>query len=507
MVAGSLASSQAACSRNPATGRLQFALISEDEEVALGRKADAQLRDTLELYQEQPAVGAMVERVGTTLAERSERPELPWTFRVVDDPAVNAFALPGGFVYVTRGLLGHLNSEDELAAVLGHEIAHVTARHGAVKMRKQETARRSVGVFRIIDPNLRHIGGIAASTAGLALLAHSRDDENEADDLSIRYLQRSGYDAVAIPEVFRLLSRFEQDAGGRIPTWLSTHPQPEQRLARVYASLPQARERRPAPELEYLKTIDGIVYGIDPRNGYVLGSRFVHPNGGFRIDAPSDWTPEQDDGRLVATSPDERALFVFTTTDYQSPRAGIDAFFADGSMARGELWEGEVGGFPMATTAFTAATSGDPLSGLIGFVDYQGSVFGLVAIAMARDWSRHSEAVAASFASFARLTEPALRDVEPMRVEALQLEQAVTLEELDRAFPSTVSLDALARLNHVERGDVLPKGALVKRVVGFNAARASEDPTQRDPTAESENAVQRETTAEPPASGGELSAD
>ena len=165
LAAGTLCVS--ACSLNPATGQVQAFLISEQDEVELGRKNDAELMASMRAYADAPALTQTVERVGAAVAEASERPQLPWTFRVLDDPAVNAFALPGGFVYITRGLLAHLNSESELAAVLGHEAGHVTARHGAVQLRKRNVARRSVGVFRVVDPGLQHIGGIAAGVAGL----------------------------------------------------------------------------------------------------------------------------------------------------------------------------------------------------------------------------------------------------------------------------------------------------------------------------------------------------
>src|SRR5688572_19306388 len=146
--------------------------MSEDEEIALGKEAHGEIMKSVPLYEEQPAVAQLVKTVGEKVTANSERPGLPWTFTVLDDPSVNAFALPGGFLYITRGLLGHLNSEDELAAVLGHEAGHVTARHSAVQMRKTKSAQRAVGFFRIFDPNLRHIGGLAASTAGLALLKY-----------------------------------------------------------------------------------------------------------------------------------------------------------------------------------------------------------------------------------------------------------------------------------------------------------------------------------------------
>ena len=127
----------AACAVNPATGRRQFMLIGESREIEMGREADGQITESLGLYSSQELQDA-VTSLGNDLASRSERPQLPWSFRVLDDPMVNAFALPGGYLFVTRGILAALNSEAELAGVLGHEIGHVTARHSVSQMSNQQ---------------------------------------------------------------------------------------------------------------------------------------------------------------------------------------------------------------------------------------------------------------------------------------------------------------------------------------------------------------------------------
>ncbi|PYQ59288.1 MAG: peptidase M48, partial [Acidobacteria bacterium] len=146
------------CSTNPATGKPQLALISEQQEIQLGRDYDQQIQRLLGVYPD-PRLQEYVDRIGQKLAAGSERPDLAWTFRVVDDPVVNAFALPGGHVYVTRGLMTHLTSEAQLAAVLGHEIGHVTARHSVTQMSKQRLAQIGVLAGALISPTL---AGVAA---------------------------------------------------------------------------------------------------------------------------------------------------------------------------------------------------------------------------------------------------------------------------------------------------------------------------------------------------------
>src|SRR5690606_28826278 len=150
---------------------------------------------------------------------------------------------------------------------------------------------------------------------------------------------------------------------------------------------------------------------------------------------------------------------------------GFDAFFADGSIARGEVWRGEIGGFRVVTAPFAIASSDGPLSGLIGFLDHDGKVLAMVALGRGEAWQAHADAVAEAFTSFRRLTEPALRDVSPMRVEVVPLSAETTLKAFDAEQSSVVTIEELAVLNHVEPDRTLPAGRLVKRVVGFNPAR------------------------------------
>ena len=176
------------CATNPATGKRQLSLIGEQDEIAMGREADKDIVALDGPSTTTPELQAYVQELGAALAAESERPNLPWTFRVLDDPIVNAFALPGGYIYVTRGILSHLNSEAELVGVLGHEIGHVTARHSVSRLSKAQLFSIGLGGrgWRV-SPELREFGGIAQSGLGLLFLKYSRDDERQADDLGLRY--------------------------------------------------------------------------------------------------------------------------------------------------------------------------------------------------------------------------------------------------------------------------------------------------------------------------------
>src|SRR5213595_4027039 len=178
-----------ACAVNPATGSRQLMLISESQEIAMGRDYDRQVGASIGLYPDS-GLQRYLQQFGTRLAATSERPNLPWTFRVVDDPVVNAFALPGGFIYVTRGIFAHLNSEAELAGVVGHEIGHVTARHSVSQLSKQQLAQLGLAVGSIASPELGRYAGLAGQAFGVLFLKYSRDNESQADDLGLRYMRR-----------------------------------------------------------------------------------------------------------------------------------------------------------------------------------------------------------------------------------------------------------------------------------------------------------------------------
>lgn len=259
------------CTLNPATGSHQLNFYGEESEIEMGREADAEIVASVGLYDD-PLLQDYVQDLGMEIAASSERPGLPWSFKLLDDPSVNAFALPGGFVYVTRGLMTHLDSEAELAATIGHEVGHVTARHGVNQMSKQILASAGLGVASILDEDLAAWAFAGHIGLGLLFLQHSRDDERQADDLGLRYAMRAGYDPREMSELFGVLEAVSKVEGaGRLPSWLATHPDPgarrkrvEEQVAKMQISDANARIERDS----YLERLDGMVFGdgaLSPR--------------------------------------------------------------------------------------------------------------------------------------------------------------------------------------------------------------------------------------------------
>jgi predicted Zn-dependent protease len=458
-----------ACSVNPATGKRQLMLVSTPEEIALGQQADGEIAASLGLY-EDDEVQLYVAQIGDLMATLSERPDLPWTFRVVDDPVVNAFALPGGFVYITRGIMAHFNSEAELVAVMAHEIGHVTARHSASQMSKQQLATLGLSVGMVVEPSLAAFGDLAQMGMGLLFLRFSRDDERQADDLGLRYVVRNGYDPHALTEVFEVLARVsEEGEGERLPGWLSTHPDPEDRVERTTYHITLLGEEQQQGKVGrdiYLARIDGMVFGQDPREGFFKHSAFYHPEMQFQIEFPEDWKTSNQKSAVWAISPNDDAVIQLSLSRRFSPQEAADAFLSQEGVTGGRVWLRSVNDLPALGFPFAAETSQGELHGLMLYVAYQTRVYQLVGYTSAERWDRHNATLAASLSSFAPLTDRRYLEVQPQRIKLVQVSESMTLEEFHRRYPSTVSLEKVALLNHMEVTDRVGAGRKVKRIVG-----------------------------------------
>ena len=459
----------AGCATNPATGTRQLMLVSESQEIAMGRDYDKQVVASIGLYPDS-GLQRYIQQFGTRLAATSERPNLPWTFRVVDDPVVNAFALPGGFIYVTRGIFAHLNSEAELAGVVGHEIGHVTARHSVSQLSKQQLAQLGLAVGTIASPAFERYAGIASQALGVLFLKYSRDAESQADDLGLRYLRRGNYDPREMPHVFEMLDRVSQaQGGGRVPQWLATHPNPENRRGRIeqeIAAGPQSFAGTAVKREPYLQRLDGLVFGSNPREGYFKGSEFFHPELRFRMTFPAGWTTSNGKEAVVGVSPQQDAMVELAPAQQPSADAAARAFVSQQGVTAGYPSRSSVGGLPAVSAGFRAATDNGTLRGTAVFVEHGGAVYRLVGYSVDAGWSDYEGVAERSLQSFGRLTDPAVLGVQPQRLSIVRLDRRTTIQELARQRPSPVSPVTLALVNQVEPTTPLEPGQLVKWIVG-----------------------------------------
>lgn len=462
-----VASALTTCATNPATGERQLMLLSESQEIAMGREADPEIVASMGLY-ENPALQSYVSDLGRRMAAQTTRPNLPWTFRVLDDPVVNAFALPGGYVYITRGILAHFESEAQLASVLGHEIGHVTARHSAEQMSRAQLAQVGLVAGAIFTPErFQDLIGVAGVGMQLMFLKFSRSDESQADALGFRYLMRLRYDPHPMADVFTMLERVSQaSGGGGVPEWLSTHPNPGNRRERIEQMIGSAGPVGTTVNRDdYLARLDGLVYGEDPRQGYFEGSLFLHPTLRFRIEFPNGWRTVNQRDAVAAGAPDESAVMQLSLAEQPSADLAARAFFGQQGITGSLLESSRINGLPAVSGEFDATSAQTPVHGAAVFVEYGGTTYQILGYAATVNWPTHRSLVLQTFRSFAPETRASVLNVKPRRLAVVTLERAMTLRDFAARYPSVVSLDELALINQVDADTRFTSGARVKRVV------------------------------------------
>jgi len=457
----------AACAVNPATGRRELSLVSEGQEIAMGQDADPQIVAQMGLYPDS-SVQRYVRQLGLALAARSERPELPWTFRVLDDPTVNAFALPGGFVYVTRGILTHLTSEAQLAGILGHEIAHVTARHSASQMSRAQLAQIGLGVGMILSDEVRRFGDVAQQAMGLLFLRFGRDDELEADEFGLRYMTRLGYDPGEMAAVMRMLDQNSQlaEGSGRVPEWLSTHPDPGNRVERIHqhiAANPTYGQATKVERVALMARLDGMTFGANPREGFVEEGVFHHPDLAFRMGVPAGWQI-MNGKQAVQMAPEDGSAILELTLSPEAPQDAARAFAAQEGVEAGAARSATINGLGAVVLPFQAQTQDGILAGEMTWILHGGNTYQLMSLSTESGWNSVAPTLRSAVGSFARETDPEILARQPLEVEVRTLSAPTSLAAFLRQNPSEVPERIVAVINQVEVGGSLPAGP-AKQVV------------------------------------------
>ncbi len=294
------------CSTNPATGDRQFtAFMSPSHERQIGAQEHKKVIKEYGLYDDK-RLQKYVSEVGNKVTANTERSNVNYQFHLLDTPVVNAFALPGGYIYVTRGVMALAGSEAELAAVLGHEAGHVTARHSAE--RYSQSVATNIGAS-ILSAAIDSSGVSQAFGVGsnLYLKSYSRGQENQADMLGIRYLERSGYDTRAMTDFLvhlqadsALESRMEGKSSDKARnTFFSTHPATAERINKTKIETKRRRNGVLGRDA-YLKVLDGMIYGDSTAQGFIRGKKFVHPEFGFMFSVPEDYRLYNSPAQVVA---------------------------------------------------------------------------------------------------------------------------------------------------------------------------------------------------------------
>ena len=478
-----------ACTRvvNPATGQTEFTAMSPAQERQVGSQQHPQVVAQFGGAHADPALQAYVTGIGARLAAVSELPDLEFTFTLLNSEVVNAFALPGGYVYVTRGLLALADNEAELAGVMAHEIGHVTARHSAQRYSRGVVAQGGVVIGSILAGILG--GGAAADLVQQAggvgaqayLAGYSRDQEFQADELGVSYLARGGYDPAAMSSFLEKLGQNDalarklagrEDGPDPASSWFATHPRTPDRVLRAVerASAATAGEGRIDRE-RYLAAIDGMIYGEDPSQGFVRDGAFVHPALRFAFDVPLGFRLINTPAAVIGQSRD--GLMKFDDARVPQGRSMTDYVARDWARELGSGGLRNVDGFEVGGMAAASATAagrlddGRSVTVALAAIRTDGEqAYRFMFVSPGGLGPAQARAYETTVDSFRRISAQDAAAITARRIEIVTVDAGQGVDDLARRM----AVDALPReqfevLNGLEPGQALAPGEQVKLVV------------------------------------------
>lgn len=440
------------CAVNPVTGKSDFVMMSEQDELKLGSQAYKQVLEQYPIYQDEK-LRAYVQQVGERVASHSHRSNLQYQFTVVDSPDINAFALPGGYIFINRGLLAYLNSEAELAAVLGHEVGHVTARH-SVRQQSQAQAWNILGQAVAIGTGVGAAGDLTNVLGSAVVTGYGRDMELEADGLGAQYLARSGYDPEAMIEVVQVLKAqddFARDQAAKngqpvkAPGYhglFDTHPDNDTRLQQVVGPAHALQNgQQEVNQKVFLEHLEGLPIGDSADQGIRKGQRFFHAGLDFTVAIPQGWEVLNRPDALIIHSADKQAFIALTMTGY------------DERLTPEEMLRKEVGDQRLAMqdsfkqTGFagvTAVIPGQPARRVALIVKKKEAFMFVAAVKGRGSLESEDDQFMAVIHSFRPLTKEELRLAQPAMIHVVQVKPGQSLESL--AQTADLPGDKVARI-------------------------------------------------------------
>ena len=464
-----------ACATNPVTGNRELNLVSEGQEIAMGREAHQQVIQQFGVYDEKPAMNRMVEEVGRRIAANSDRPNLPWTFTLLDSPMVNAMALPGGYIYITRGMMERMNSEDELAGVLGHEIAHVTARHAAQRISRAQLAQFGMLLGAVVagPEAMQQYGQLAELAVSLLFQRYSRAQETQADLVGTGYMHEANYNPVGAEQMLLTLQRLSRREDSPVDRYFQSHPDPAKRVRDVRGRIQEIAQTsggnfgQPARN-EYVRMLGGIITGNSTENVVIRDNTIYDRAHGLIIPAPSGWTPTTAPGVLFAMSPGGRSQMSFIAQEVPAQDLqgrGVQDAVRNRLQQMGLQYVGSRQGSTRSGERLPIdAWSGQTQGGQVGVETTQFphgdhvAVFMFIAPSLSRNQSPLGDMLSRMVIDPARA-----RSAEPARMRIGTVRQGDTWEELARrATGNARDAQALAAMNGFDAGTRPPAGMVVK---------------------------------------------
>lgn len=458
------------CAVNPVTGKKELMLVSTDQELAIGKNTDQQVIKQYGIYPDEK-LQAYLTKIGRKIAPYTHRPNLPYSFKVVDSDVINAFAVPGGYVYFTRGIFAYLNDEAELAGVLGHEMGHVNARHSAKQMSRAQLTQVGLGVGSILSETFRKYAGIANAGVQLMFLKFSRDDERQADELGVEYATKSGYDAKHMAEFFHTLDRMRPKDGSALPGWLSTHPDPKNRFTDVKKETETWQKKMPVKKFainrnEYLRKIDGLVFGPDPRQGFVENQIFYHPTLKFQFPVPSNWLVNNLPAQVQMFPKSQEAAIIFSLTGQHNLNNAVSGFIQEAGANVIQKRNATVHRYPGRELETIIVSNQDTLHLLSYFIQKENRVYVFHGLTARDKFAGYRNLFKNTMTRFNNVTDRRILSRKPDRIKIFTAGKNGSVKTiLLSAGVKSGDLEKTALLNGLELSDQVTKGTLLKMVI------------------------------------------
>lgn len=394
-------------------------------------------------------------------------------FRVLNSPVVNAFALPGGYIYVTRGLLGHLKNEAQLAVVLGHEIAHVAARHASQRALQQQIGQIALIGGAVAGEELLGVPGqsvlqLGGQAAQFLFLSYGRDDERESDQLGVEYSAMKHYKAEDGAGFFVALERISEQSGQSIPSWQSSHPDPSERAKRIPELANEWREKGYEQDIEnsdeYMNIIDGIIYGENPREGFTEEGMFYHPDLKFQFDYPENWEIVNQPTLVAAVNEDQDAISLMEIDgEANSPETSVMNYVnQDGFTVRAKSSTQHNGlqGYEAMATATTEDST--EYRFYVYGVSYDGNIYRFTNYSLADKFDSYRSYFEETSHSFSELADQDKLNRQPVRLQVQKVEQSQPLSSFVDNLPGDISAEDVAIINQVDTDATIEQGSWIK---------------------------------------------
>ncbi|TYP94971.1 putative Zn-dependent protease [Fodinibius salinus] len=474
--------SSCAVQRSPITGNKRAYGYSWEKELKIGEQSDKQIQQQYGVYGDEK-ISHYVNDIGQELLSVSHMRrentsekyrQTEFTFRVLNSPITNAFALPGGYVYVTRGMLAHLENEAQLAVVLGHEIGHVAARHSSQRALEQQVGQialigGAVAGQELLDVPAKNILGLGSQAAQFLFLSYSRDDERESDQLGVEYAAMKNYEAANGAGFFSALKRISAQSGQSIPDWQSSHPDPAERANTIPDLAREWREKGYKQNIEntdeFMNTIDGMIYGNNPRNGFSDDNMFYHPDLAFQFSVPSNWKVQNQPSQVAVFNEQQDAVTVMKIDDKSStPKASVSNVINQEEFrmqSQNEVRHNGLNGFEATATAMTKDST--QYKFYLYAVSYNSDIYQFTSYSVADKFSNYSRYFRQTSNSFAELNDQQILDIKPTRLEVRKTDRSAPFSSfLPSNFPMDITAEDVAILNQVQLDETIEAGSWIK---------------------------------------------